>query len=81
MDDDIEALTSLGSALINGILEREPLENIEALINVGAPLWYQDEDEGISALHAAAYVEDEILIKLLIDRGAVWNAGESLVSY
>lgn len=73
-DVEVEALVGLGEALISAILERAPLEAIKSMIADGAPLWYQDE-EGTSPLHAAAYVENEELIRLLIEGGAVWNAG------
>lgn len=72
-DVEVEALVGLGEALISAILERAPLEAIKSMIADGAPLWYQDE-EGTSPLHAAAYVENEELIRLLIEGGAVWNA-------
>lgn len=73
-DPEIIALTELGTTLIQAILEKEPISNVQDLIDAGAPLWYQDDD-GTSALHAAAYVENEQLVKLLIEEGAVWNAG------
>jgi protein arginine N-methyltransferase 2 len=77
MVEDVEELTTLGSKLINAILEGERIEKIRGLIESGAPLWYQDEAEGMSPLHAAAYAEGENaeLIKMLIHEGAVWNAG------
>lgn len=78
--EEINALTELGTTLIQAILEREPLENIQDLIDAGTPLWFQD-DEGISPLHAAAYVANEKLIKMFLDDGAVWNAGESVGCY
>lgn len=79
IDDDIEALTLLGSSLINTILDRHPIEDIKALIDAGAPLWYQDEVEGMSPLHAAAYLDDDgDLAKYLLDNGAIWNAGGSI---
>ncbi|KAH7927140.1 hypothetical protein BV22DRAFT_1103868 [Leucogyrophana mollusca] len=76
-DIDIEAVTELGNSLIQSILQKESLPSLQALIDDGAPLWYQDED-GTSALHAAAYVENARLVKLLIDEGAVWNAVDNL---
>ncbi|KAG2750251.1 hypothetical protein P692DRAFT_20952825 [Suillus brevipes Sb2] len=76
-DPEIIALTELGTTLIQAILEKEPIANVQDLIDAGAPLWYQD-DEGTSALHAAAYVENEQLVKLLIEEGAIWNAVDNL---
>jgi type IV protein arginine methyltransferase len=76
VDASVEALTVLGQQLIDAILARSPLEEIRALIDAGAPLWFQDED-GTSALHAAAYAEDAELIQTLIEEGAVWNAGRA----
>ncbi|KAG2059177.1 hypothetical protein BDR06DRAFT_949851 [Suillus hirtellus] len=76
-DPEIIALTELGTTLIQAILEKEPISNVQDLIDAGAPLWYQDDD-GTSALHAAAYVENEQLVKLLIEEGAVWNAVDNL---
>lgn len=73
-DTEVDELITLGQNLINTILDRAPLADIKTLIAEGAPLWYQD-DEGTSALHAAAYVENDDLIRLLIEGGAVWNAG------
>ncbi|KAJ8587466.1 hypothetical protein M405DRAFT_741742 [Rhizopogon salebrosus TDB-379] len=76
-DPEIVALIELGATLINAILEKEPISNVRDLIDAGAPLWYQNE-EGTSVLHAAAYVENEQLVKLLIEEGAVWNAVDNL---
>jgi type IV protein arginine methyltransferase len=76
VDVEIDALTELGERLVNAILHREGLEKIKSLI-LDAPLWYQNDSEGMSALHAAAYIENEELVQLLIDEGAVWNAGEA----
>ena len=73
-DEDIEALSMLGGYLIFSILHRRPLPKILTLIDAGAPLWYQDDD-GTSPLHAAAYIEDNELIRTLIEKGAIWNAG------
>lgn len=79
IDDDIERLTSLGYSLINAILSRHPLVDIKALVDAGAPLWYQDESEGMSPLHAAAHLDDNgDIIKYLLENGAIWNAGRSI---
>ncbi|KAF8554730.1 hypothetical protein OG21DRAFT_1508615 [Imleria badia] len=75
--EEINALTELGTTLIQAILEKEPLDNIRDLIDAGAPLWFQD-NEGTSPLHAAAYAGNEQLVKLLLDEGAVWNAVDNL---
>lgn len=76
VDEEIDTLTLLGEHLVNTILEDEPIETIKSIIDNGAPLWYQNADEGLSPLHAAAFVRNEELVKFLIDEGAVWNAGE-----
>ncbi|KAH7888753.1 hypothetical protein F5I97DRAFT_2004780 [Phlebopus sp. FC_14] len=74
---DQTVLTELGTTLIQAILEKEPILNIQDLIDAGAPLWFQD-NEGISPLHAAAYVGNDELVRLLIEEGAVWNAVDNL---
>lgn len=75
--EEINALTELGTTLIQAVLEKEPLANVQDLIDAGAPLWFQD-NEGISPLHAAAYVGSEQLVKMFLDEGAVWNAVDNL---
>lgn len=78
MDDfsDIDAVvTGLGEELISRIFENESVEKISGLLDSGSPVWYQNENEGISPLHAAAFVQNAELVKLLIEKGAVWNAG------
>ena len=71
---DIDELIVLGQGLIDAILERKSSTHIQSLIDAGAPLWFQDDD-GWSPLHAAANVEDDGLIRVLLQEGAVWNAG------
>ena len=71
---DVDALVGQGQVLVDAIFQRRPLPEIKALIAAGAPVWYQD-NEGTSPLHAAAYIEDQELIRLLIVEGALWNAG------
>ncbi|KAF8918994.1 hypothetical protein CPB85DRAFT_1373636 [Mucidula mucida] len=41
-------------------------------------IWYQNESEGLSPLHAAAYTQNAELVKHLIAEGAVWNALDNL---
>ena len=62
MDTDaaVEEATEFGMRLIQSILNRAPFAVVKAQVDAGAPLWFQDE-EGTSALHAAAYVENEEL--------------------
>ena len=76
MDLDIEEIAArLGEDLIQKILEGKPLDDIVASLDMGAPVWYQTLTEGTSALHAAAHIQNDSLVRLLIERGAVWNAG------
>lgn len=75
-DSDIDAVvTTLGEELIARILENESVGKVSGLLDSGSPVWYQNENEGISPLHAAAFVQNAELVKLLIEKGAVWNAG------
>ncbi|CCM03586.1 uncharacterized protein FIBRA_05723 [Fibroporia radiculosa] len=76
-EEEVDALVSLGEALIIAILERAPMETIKNMVADGAPLWFQDE-EGTSALHAAAYVENAKLMTYLIEEGAIWNSVDNL---
>ena len=73
--EEINAITELGTTLIQAIFEKEPLDNIRDLIDAGAPLWFQD-NQGTSPLHAAAYVGNQELVKFLLEEGALWNAGK-----
>jgi protein arginine N-methyltransferase 2 len=76
MDLDIDEIaTDLGERLINDILEGASIDAISAALEAGAPIWYQNQLEGISPLHAAAYMQNLDLVKLLIEKAAVWNAG------
>ncbi|KAG6911127.1 hypothetical protein DXG01_003867 [Tephrocybe rancida] len=77
-DVDVQALADLGELLITSIIADESTEAILAMIDAGAPLWYQNDAEGMSALHAAAYMQNSELAKILIDHGALWNAVDSL---
>ena len=47
---------------------------ISALLERGAPAWYQDTALGWSCLHYAAERREPDLLKLLLQGGAVWNA-------
>ncbi|KAL0072432.1 Arginine N-methyltransferase 2 [Marasmius tenuissimus] len=77
-DSDVEVLIQLGRALISKILEGEPMTSVQKLVEDGAPLWYQDDEDGSSPLHAAAYLQSEELVKYLLEQGAVWNAVDNL---
>lgn len=75
MDLDIDEIaTDLGESLINNILQGASIDAISAALEAGAPIWYQNQLEGISPLHAAVCMQDLNLVKLLIEKGAVWNA-------
>ena len=73
---ELGEIAALGQALIDAILDYAPIEDMQKLLDEDAPLWYQDEC-GWSALHAAASVEDAELVKTLLQRGALWNAGKA----
>ncbi|ESK97119.1 arginine n-methyltransferase [Moniliophthora roreri MCA 2997] len=76
--EDVEKLTELGENLVSMILQDEPFSQLVILIKNGAPLWYSSECEGLSPLHAAAYMQNEDLVRLLIKEGAVWNSVDYL---
>ncbi|KAF8200772.1 arginine methyl transferase [Pholiota molesta] len=79
MQNDIgEVVIQLGEDLISKILNNESMEAISAALDAGSPVWYQSQIEGISPLHAAAYVQNFALVKLLIEKGAIWNAVDYL---
>jgi len=75
--DSLSELELLGETLIAAVLDRKSCSEIETIINAGAPTWYQDSD-GWSALHAAANIEDENIIELLLKEGAPWNIVDNL---
>lgn len=75
--DSGDVAVLLGTQLIENILANASLSEVQEFVkSTDAPVWYQDEVEGISALHAAAYVRNPEMVKWLIKEGAVWNAGE-----
>ncbi|KAG6841891.1 hypothetical protein C0991_005621 [Blastosporella zonata] len=78
IDTDVQELTDLGELLVASIISDEPIEAVQAIIDSGAPLWYQNDAEGMSALHAAAYMQNTELVKMLIAQGAIWNAVDNL---
>ncbi|KAF8070492.1 S-adenosyl-L-methionine-dependent methyltransferase [Lyophyllum atratum] len=78
VETEIQALTSLGEHLIDSIIADEPIETIKAIIDSDAPLWYQNSAEGMSPLHASAYMQNAELARILIERGALWNAVDNL---
>lgn len=76
-EDDVQQAIALGEDLIHSIFSLAPLDAIKQKVLEGAPLWYQD-NEGTSALHAAAYVSNAPLVRFLIEQGAIWNAVDNL---
>ena len=80
LEAELGKITELGQTLIDAILEYVPTEDVQKLLDEEAPLWYQDEC-GWSALHAAASVENAELVKSLLQRGALWNAGKTRPLY
>lgn len=76
LEAELGKIAELGQALIDAVLEHVPIEDVQKLLDEDAPLWYQDEC-GWSALHAAASVENAELVKSLLQRGALWNAGKT----
>ena len=76
-DSEVEEAIRLGSQLIETILLSSPsdLPTIQSLVKAGAPLWYENETSGISALHAACFVENPEIVHMLLENGAVWNSG------
>jgi len=71
-----DVATLLGTRLLQVILNNAPVETVKELLDEGAPVWFQDAEEGMTALHAAAYVRNTEVVKFLISKGAIWNAGE-----
>lgn len=80
LEAELGKITELGQTLIDAVLEYVPIEDVQKLMDEEAPLWYQDEC-GWSALHAAASVENAELVKCLLQRGALWNAGKTRSPY
>ena len=68
-------LVDAATRLLDAIQARDTAQTL-ALLNDGAPVWYQDDETGWSALHFAAHYEQVDLVDLLIEKGAVWNASE-----
>ncbi|KAJ3775067.1 arginine methyl transferase [Lentinula raphanica] len=77
-EETVHIFTRLGEYLVDSILGGEPIDTIKRIVQEGAPLWYQNESEGISALHAAAYMQNAELVQYLIDEGAIWNSVDNL---
>lgn len=48
--------------------------DVAALLDRGAPAWYQDDALGWSCLHYAAERREPALLRRLLKGGAVWNA-------
>jgi protein arginine N-methyltransferase 2 len=76
-DCEVDAAIQQGSQLIQAILSfsSSDFPKIESLVKAGAPLWYQEDESGLSALLAACFIENAQIVQLLIEHGAVWNCG------
>lgn len=70
---DLDELIPLAQGLI-AAARVGTLAEISALLEKGAPAWYQDEDLGWSCLHYAAERREPAILETLIKGGAVWNA-------
>jgi protein arginine N-methyltransferase 2 len=68
-----EELTHLALGLLEASRTADNA-TIKALLDKGAPAWYQDTALGWSCLHYAAERRDPELLRLLLQGGAVWNA-------
>lgn len=70
----------LNKLLHKAIIARDYDLTKKLLEENGADAWWEEEGEdtmGWSSLHYAAESGDEKIVKLLLRRGAIWNAGES----
>lgn len=68
-----EELIHLGLALLEASRTAD-IETIKAILDKGAPAWYQDQALGWSCLHYGAERRDPELLRVLLSGGAVWNA-------
>jgi len=69
-------IVDAGTQLLDAIQACDTPQTL-ALLKQGAPIWFEEEETGWSALHFAAHYENVELVDLLIERGAIWNASES----
>ena len=68
-----EELVHLAGALLE-TCRRADNDTVKAILDKGAPAWYQDQALGWSCLHYAAERRDPELLRILLQGGAVWNA-------
>jgi len=68
-------IVDAGTRLLDAIQARDTPQTL-ALLKQGAPIWFQEQETGWSALHFAAHYEDIELVEILIERGAIWNASQ-----
>ncbi|KAF8444538.1 arginine methyl transferase [Boletus edulis BED1] len=69
--EEINAITELGTTLIQAILEKEPLDNIRDLIDARCATLVPGQRRNLPLARRR-------LVKLLLDEGAVWNAVDNL---
>jgi Ankyrin repeat len=73
--DKVDEALALGAQLFEVCASGERRQ-IERLRQDGAPVWYSEPETGWTVLHLAASLEDEALVKLLLENSAIWNAGK-----
>ncbi|WWC85412.1 uncharacterized protein L201_000275 [Kwoniella dendrophila CBS 6074] len=74
MEEHLPAdLIDLGCKLLLAC-QISPKSEIERLLKLGAPTWYQDEELGWSCLHYASERKEPELLELLLQNGAIWNS-------
>lgn len=74
---ELAAAIDKGRALIYAIRDGKLALARQRLASV--PLWVQEEETGWTALHFAAWIEDEDLVSRLLEAGAVWNLSKEFL--
>ena len=75
-ESQVEEMLALGAELFHACLVPGNIDTVQKFVDNGYPTWFQDPESGWSILHAAAAIQDEGLIRLLLKSSAIWNAGK-----